>query len=145
MACPWVSTVQTKGSRSTYTHNKLLIPVYTYFFYNLHFFGNTLLPYRPGFSEAIHGRKHWVLYNEKPEFHKDQTSRNWMEYNYMSMINSNSGNDERPLECTLDPGDIIYFPDMWWHATINLDPYTAFVSTFTQEHLFVESSKTHGI
>jgi oxalate decarboxylase/phosphoglucose isomerase-like protein (cupin superfamily) len=35
---------------------------------------------------------------------------------------------------TVDPGDTIYFPDRWWHATINLDPYTAFVSTFTTEH-----------
>jgi hypothetical protein len=24
--------------------------------------------------------------------------------------------------------------DRWWHATINLDPYTAFLSTFTTEH-----------
>jgi ribosomal protein L16 Arg81 hydroxylase len=40
----------------------------------------------------------------------------------------------RPYECSLNPGDIIYFPDQWWHATINLDPYTVFVSTFTTEH-----------
>jgi hypothetical protein len=109
----------------------------------------------------------WVLYKDKPNFHKDQTSRNWMEYNYLGMAPK-----DRPYECTLDPGDVIYFPNMvsaykrtctctctcsgrltfclsnltmmvvcastqWWHATINLDPYTAFVSTFTQEHLFV--------
>jgi len=43
-----------------------------------------------------------------------------------------------PLECTIYPGDIIYFPDMWWHATINIDDYTAFVSTFVQDHLYVE-------
>lgn len=88
-----------------------------------------------------------------------------MEHNYMNMEPK-----DRPFECTLDPGDIIYFPNMvsqffvskprllflrdcltaslpllpmvflskqWWHATINLDDYTAFVSTFTQEHLFV--------
>jgi quercetin dioxygenase-like cupin family protein len=35
---------------------------------------------------------------------------------------------------TVHPGDLIYFPDRYWHATINIDPYTAFVSTFTQEH-----------
>ena len=27
---------------------------------------------------------------------------------------------------------------MWWHATINIDDYTAFVSTFVQDHLYVE-------
>ena len=40
----------------------------------------------------------------------------------------------KPLECTLNPGDLIYFPDGWHHATINLDTYTVFVSAFTTEH-----------
>jgi hypothetical protein len=35
---------------------------------------------------------------------------------------------------TVHPGDLLYFPDEYWHATINLDRYTAFVSTFTTEH-----------
>ena len=39
-----------------------------------------------------------------------------------------------PRLAAVNPGDLIYFPDRYWHATINLDPYTAFVSTFTQEH-----------
>eukprot|EP00934_Nitzschia_sp_Nitz4_P009289 Nitzschia sp. Nitz4//scaffold60_size111251//78247//79113//NITZ4_004157-RA/size111251-snap-gene-0.196-mRNA-1//-1//CDS//3329555594//9279//frame0 len=87
----------------------------------------------PGFAETLWGRKHWVLSQSKPVFHKDQTSRNWMEYQYTKMPLK-----DRPLECTISPGDLIYFPDMWYHAIINLDPYTVFVSTFTQEHLFVE-------
>jgi dipeptidase E len=87
----------------------------------------------PGFSEAVHGRKHWILYKDKPHFHPDQTSYNWMYYNYTAMETK-----ERPLECTLYPGDMVYFPDMWWHATINLDDYTAFISTFVQEHLYVD-------
>lgn len=84
----------------------------------------------PGFSEALHGRKHWVLYPPSVligHFHKDQSSRLWMEEAYPVVR-------EKPLECTLNPGDAVYFPDKWWHATINLDPYTAFVSTFTTEH-----------
>lgn len=90
----------------------------------------------PGFAETIWGRKHWVLSPTTPNFHPDQTSRNWMEFTYTALPIQ-----ERPLECTLEPGDILYFPDMWHHATINLDPYTAFVSTFTQEHLYVRSSQ----
>jgi hypothetical protein len=86
----------------------------------------------PGFSEAVHGRKHWVLYAPgttrlPPNYHKDQSSRQWMETVYATAT-------PRPLECTLHPGDFLYFPDRWWHATINLDPYTAFVSSFTTEH-----------
>jgi len=96
----------------------------------------------PGFSEAVHGRKHWLLvpFDRRPDFHPDQTSLNWMHRNYPRAREENRDdrNEHRPLECTLNPGDMVYFPDMWWHATINLDDYTAFVSTFTQEHLFVE-------
>jgi Cupin-like domain len=86
----------------------------------------------PGFSETIHGRKHWVLYPEKPPVYFDvnQTSRYWMEHVYTSLTP-----DQLPYECTLEPGDILYFPHAWYHATINLDPYTVFVSTFTMEHL----------
>ena len=25
-----------------------------------------------------------------------------------------------PLDCTLLPGDLLYFPNGWWHATINV-------------------------
>jgi len=98
----------------------------------------------PGFSEALHGRKHWVLYppaspssnhnNIQYDFPKDQSSRQWMEYVYTNMTDRNDDGISKPVECTLHPGDWIYFPDGWWHATINLDPYTAFISTFTTEH-----------
>lgn len=84
----------------------------------------------PGFSEALHGRKHWVLYKPDHPPHsldKDESSRMWMERHYPSA-------QSPPLECTLNPGDLIYFPDRYWHATVNLDPYTAFVSSFTTEH-----------
>jgi hypothetical protein len=39
----------------------------------------------PGFSEPLHGRKHWVLYpphHEPANIHKDQSSRQWMEVEY---------------------------------------------------------------
>mmetsp|Transcript_48292 Transcript_48292/g.71575 ORF Transcript_48292/g.71575 Transcript_48292/m.71575 type:complete len:180 (-) Transcript_48292:222-761(-) len=87
----------------------------------------------PGFSESIHGRKHWILYpkEEKPNYDPDFTSRHWMEHVY-----TNLDKEHLPWECTLSPGEMIYFPDGWHHATINLDPYTAFVSTFTTEHQF---------
>ena len=87
----------------------------------------------PGFSEAIHGRKHWILYppDRRPMYDSDYASRYWMENNYMKIENS----DSLPWECTLNPGDLVYFPDQWHHATINLSPYTVFVSTFTTEHI----------
>jgi len=85
----------------------------------------------PGFSEALHGRKHWILYppHLEPKYHPDYTSRYWMEHEYTALPQK-----DLPYECTIYPGDIIYFPNLWWHATINLDPYTSFISSFTTEH-----------
>ncbi|ACI65877.1 predicted protein [Phaeodactylum tricornutum CCAP 1055/1] len=49
----------------------------------------------PGFSEAVHGRKHWILYPpyRKPVHDKDQSSRQWMEYVYAAA-------SARPYECS---------------------------------------------
>ena len=66
------------------------------------------------------------------QYHKDQSSRYWMEYVYPFL--PKDIREQNYYECTLDPGDVIYFPNHWWHATINLDRYTAFISTFTNEH-----------
>ena len=40
----------------------------------------------------------------------------------------------KPWECTMNEGEMIYFPDQWHHATINLEKYTVLVSSFTTEH-----------
>lgn len=37
------------------------------------------------------------------------------------------------LECTAHPGEVIYIPPQWWHATLNLDAWNVFFSVFTQE------------
>jgi len=40
---------------------------------------------------------------------------------------------KKPWECTVNRGEMIYFPNHWYHATINLEKYTVFVSSFTTE------------
>ena len=35
--------------------------------------------------------------------------------------------------CTLGPEQGLYVPGHWWHATLNVQPFNAFVSTFTRE------------
>ena len=51
-----------------------------------------------------------------------------------SVDESESPSTKKPWECTINAGEMIYFPDQWHHATINLSPYTVFVSSFTSEH-----------
>jgi hypothetical protein len=49
-------------------------------------------------------------------------------------VSTDSPSTKKPWECTINSGELIYFPDQWHHATINLDRYTVFVSSFTSEH-----------
>jgi hypothetical protein len=37
------------------------------------------------------------------------------------------------LSCELGPGQVLYIPPSWWHATLNSQQYNTFVSTFTRE------------
>ncbi|XP_046953865.1 jmjC domain-containing protein 8 isoform X1 [Lynx rufus] len=80
----------------------------------------------PGFSEVVYGRKRWFLYppEKTPEFHPNKTTLAWLQDVYPAMAPS-----ERPLECTVRAGEVLYFPDRWWHATLNLDT-SVFISTF---------------
>ncbi|XP_039102553.1 jmjC domain-containing protein 8 isoform X2 [Hyaena hyaena] len=74
----------------------------------------------PGFSER------WFLYPpaKTPEFHPNRTTLAWLRDVYPALAPST-----RPLECTVRAGEVLYFPDRWWHATLNLDP-SVFISTF---------------
>ncbi|KAG8145496.1 hypothetical protein E2320_012025 [Naja naja] len=65
----------------------------------------------PGFSE------HWFLYppEKTPEFHPNRTTLSWFLDTYPFLPPR-----EKP---------VLYFPDHWWHATLNLDT-SVFISTF---------------
>jgi len=91
-----------------------------------------------GFSEVIHGRKRWFLYPPGAEpalpefagqresfFRPDASTLQWVLDVYPRLPPS-----ARPLECVLGPGEALYFPTNWYHATLNLGE-TVFLSTFT--------------
>ncbi|KAI7803670.1 jmjC domain-containing protein 8 isoform X1 [Triplophysa rosa] len=80
----------------------------------------------PGFSEVIYGRKRWFLYppDQAPEFQPNHTTLSWVSFSY-----PNLELHQMPVECTIRPGEVLYFPDRWWHATLNLDT-SVFISTF---------------
>ncbi len=80
----------------------------------------------PGFAETIYGRKRWFLTRPdvKPEFHPNITTLQWYVNDYPRIKK-----EIELFECTLKPGEVIYFPDKWWHATLNIET-SVFISTF---------------
>ncbi|KAI6225345.1 JmjC domain-containing protein [Aphelenchoides fujianensis] len=80
----------------------------------------------PGFSETIFGKKRWFLtpYGKPPAFDPDKSTLDWF-LNALPKLKE----ADRPLECTVKAGEIIYFPHQWWHATLN-EQTSVFISTF---------------
>lgn len=80
----------------------------------------------PVFAETMVGRKRWFLYApaSKPEFDVDKSTLHWFLETYNKLEE-----EKKPMECILEPLDVIYFPDRWWHATLNVDA-VVFISTF---------------
>ncbi|CAF0725073.1 unnamed protein product [Didymodactylos carnosus] len=96
---------------------------------------NTGVPFHfhgPGFQQIIQGRKHWILSKplEKPNFNPNETTGEWIVKERQQK--QRNKNTIKYYECILNPGDIIYFPNRWWHATWNLD-FTVFISTFLSQ------------
>lgn len=78
------------------------------------------------FAEVLVGRKWWFLYpyEKKPEFDPNDTTLNWVRERLPLL-----GDGEQPLQCILLPGQVLYLPSLWYHATLNLGQ-TVFMSTF---------------
>jgi hypothetical protein len=110
-----------------------------------YFFGETFSPpwtallssYNLPPCESIVGAKHWLVYDYDaypagvPGFDPNLRTIDWIDRVLKSRINTA---DKSFFQCTVNEGELIYFPHNWWHATLNLDNYTSFVSSFTTEH-----------
>lgn len=90
------------------------------------------------FNEVIIGRKKWYLFpphvTSVPGFHRNMTMKYWITEVYPTLTN-----DSDLLQCTLYPGDILYVPSFWSHATLNMDPYNFFVSLFLDLQLIKDT------
>ncbi|CAF0834659.1 unnamed protein product [Brachionus calyciflorus] len=80
----------------------------------------------PVFAETMVGRKRWFLYepNQAPYFDPDKSTLHWFLEEYPKLPPN-----KKPYECILGPLEVIYFPDKWMHATLNVDN-VVFISTF---------------
>lgn len=90
------------------------------------------------FIELIHGAKHVALLPPNdpviPEvnqgiqglsqYHWHQERRPYLE---------RRGRLGNLQECILVPGEVLYFPNNWHHGIVNMEAYTAFVSTFVEQ------------
>ena len=87
-----------------------------------------------GFGEVLHGRKRWIQYPPgdaaPPGFDPDGPTRRWVD----DVLPTLRGADLPVHDCVLGPGELLYFPPRWWHATLNLDDHTVFVSSFASDH-----------
>ena len=95
----------------------------------------------PGFSETLIGRKRWWLAppRPKPTFDPNATALEWALSSRKAVGGGEKGDPARNspgaadgvdfAACTVAEGEAMYFPDGWWHATLNLDE-TVFISSF---------------
>eukprot|EP00756_Hemistasia_phaeocysticola_P057684 Hpha_TRINITY_DN34290_c0_g1::TRINITY_DN34290_c0_g1_i1::g.34369::m.34369 len=90
-----------------------------------------------GYLEMLHGEKHFALLPPgDPVFPELSTHRNVSQYHWQLEQRPEleaEGRLEEIQECTIGPGELLYFPAEWYHGIINLSPYTVFVSTFLQK------------
>ena len=100
------------------------------------------------FAEVLHGRKvctftftffgkrasltfslslqRWFLYpgEQVPTYNPNETSLRWLLFSYPAL-----SEEQLPVECTLQVGEVLYLPGGWHHATLNIGE-SVFMSTF---------------
>ena len=89
----------------------------------------------PVFAELFYGRKRWFLYPPNgtgmPPFDPDESSLRWLHFTYPTLFGQEASARgwHPPIECTCNPGEIIWIPDRWYHSTLNIGE-TIFISAF---------------
>jgi ankyrin repeat protein len=61
----------------------------------------------------VYGRKRWFLYPPAQAIYSVKHIHEWYTQDY-----PNLPQDQKPLECIQEPGDLIYVPNMWGHGVI---------------------------
>lgn len=88
-------------------------------------------------NACISGRKRWIFYPTGapppgvfPSSDGDSVAMpisigewllNYYQQEHVPNLTKYTSTTTRPLECTVEPGDVIFVPHGWWHAVVNLD------------------------
>lgn len=79
------------------------------------------------------GRKRWLLSPPTQALYSRKHIALWLKEDYAAM-----SEDERPLECVQEAGDIVYIPFDWGHATVNLELTFGYaLELFNRRELFL--------
>ncbi|CAN0128639.1 unnamed protein product [Phaeothamnion confervicola] len=85
----------------------------------------------PGYSEVLHGRKRWLLFPPGRDFpfDPDATVAQWVA-EVLPKLDDDVETGSALFDCTIGPGELLFFPTAWYHAILNTAEFNVFVSTF---------------
>lgn len=78
--------------------------------------------HRNAWNVLIYGQKRWFMYPPDRAIYSKKHVLDWWKESYRSHPDA--------LECVQYPGDLVYVPDMWGHAVINLRESIGIASEF---------------
>lgn len=78
--------------------------------------------HRSAWNLLVYGQKRWFLYPPDRAYYSKQHVWEWWQHTYRKSPDA--------LECVQYPGDMVFVPDMWGHAVINLREGVGVASEF---------------
>jgi len=88
--------------------------------------GTPLHAHGPSANTLLHGRKAWHLYPPAAMQASSTAAREWAVHD-LHMLPS----DAEPLQCLQRPGDVMFVPEHWSHAVLNLEDTVAVSTVLT--------------
>jgi len=76
-------------------------------------------------NSLVFGRKRWYLMPPRDAVYGAQPIAQWVEEGWPERHRSAG---RKVLECEQNAGDLLYIPDFWGHAVLNLEPSVAIAS-----------------
>lgn len=80
-------------------------------------------------NTLFYGRKKWFFMPPTSTVYTSQSAQEWLSSRHEHRAKREE-DGKTILECVQQPGDLIFVPDFWGHATLNLEPSVAVASEF---------------